>query len=208
MEIKLLLEVPDLWVREIVKKFETEIRFLDCMPYGGRGGRGVIEILGEKENLKKIVDRIKKHPDIAKVETTQSKDGGFIATVQTKRCHACRALSKSECFLMSSMATASGSLIWKILAPDDKSVTRLIEDLEKRGCRVNFLSISPVDHKEILTARQREIVKYAYEEGYYDLPKKITIEKLAKRFRVSPSTLAEILQRAEKKILGIFLTRR
>ncbi len=55
--------------------------------------------------------------------------------------------------------------------------------------------------KSLLTNRQEEIIRAAFEKGYYDYPKKITIEKLAKMFDIAPSTLGEIIQRGEKKII-------
>ena len=53
----------------------------------------------------------------------------------------------------------------------------------------------------MLTKRQEEIIRAAFEKGYYDHPKKVTIKELAKLFDISPSTLAEILQRGERKII-------
>ena len=56
-------------------------------------------------------------------------------------------------------------------------------------------------HRQLSIDGQEEIIQIALKSGYYDTPKKTTINKLAKSFGISPSTLAEILQRAEKKII-------
>jgi len=39
-------------------------------------------------------------------------------------------------------------------------------------------------------------------EGYYNHPKNTSIKDLAKLFNISPSTLTDILQRGEKKIIS------
>ncbi len=52
-----------------------------------------------------------------------------------------------------------------------------------------------------LTLRQEEILKMAFELGYFDFPKKIKLDKLSMRLGISPSTLAETLHRAEKHIM-------
>ena len=83
-----------------------------------------------------------------------------------------------------------------------------MDELESKGTTVRFMSISPIDHKQVLTRRQLDVIRMAYNLGYYNIPKGTTIEKLAKRFKISPSTLAEILQRGEKKVIGLFLEAR
>ncbi len=59
----------------------------------------------------------------------------------------------------------------------------------------------------ILTKRQEEIIQAAFQKGYYDCPKRITVKELAKIFDISQSTLGEILQRGEKKIISDHLYR-
>ena len=54
-----------------------------------------------------------------------------------------------------------------------------------------------------LTNRQEKIIHLAFERGYYNVPKNTTIKKLSRVSRVAPSTLAEIIQRAERKIIGL-----
>ncbi len=57
--------------------------------------------------------------------------------------------------------------------------------------------------KELLSEKQLEVFKLACDYGYYDMPKKITIEQMAERTGLSPSTLAEHLRKAETKLLPI-----
>ncbi len=208
MEIRLLVKSPDVWIKDILKKSRCQITILDCMPWSDRGGRGLLKLEGELNDIKATTTMIESHPDIEKIEASTLKDGGIILTVITRMCNACRALSNSECFLLSSTSTGEGDLIWTIIAPNDRSVYSLVEELEGKGSSVRFISISPIGHKDVLTTRQLAIVKKAYAEGYYDIPKRTSIQKLARKLRVSPSTLAEILQRGERKIIGLFLEAR
>jgi predicted DNA binding protein len=205
MEIKLLIKVPDVWVWDIVKSGERKIKFMDCMPWGESGGRGLLRIDGTKKEVEEAIKKIEAHPDIEKVDASTMKEGGVILTVITRKCHACRALARSECFLLSSTSTEEGDLMWRVIAPNDEAITRLVNELEEKGTSIRFMSITPIDHKEVLTTRQLSIVKKAYSEGYYDIPKKTNIQKLAKKFKISPSTLAEILQRGERKVIGLFV---
>lgn len=57
-----------------------------------------------------------------------------------------------------------------------------------------------------LTDRQAELFKIALEMGYFDVPRNATHEDIGERVGVTSSTVAEILQRVESKILTQFET--
>lgn len=59
----------------------------------------------------------------------------------------------------------------------------------------------PFDPLKSLTDRQREIVKVAYDEGYYDQPKGINGQELAELFDISHSTVHEHLRAAERRLM-------
>ena len=52
-----------------------------------------------------------------------------------------------------------------------------------------------------LTAKQHELVRTAYELGYFDYPRKVNLEKLAELMDVSKTTILETLRAAQKKVL-------
>ncbi|MEW5955627.1 MAG: helix-turn-helix domain-containing protein [Candidatus Micrarchaeota archaeon] len=54
---------------------------------------------------------------------------------------------------------------------------------------------------EQLPPQQRDAFVLAVRRGYYEIPKKTTLEELAKAMGVSPSTFAEHLRKAEAKFL-------
>lgn len=53
-----------------------------------------------------------------------------------------------------------------------------------------------------LTRKQRQALILAYALGYYDLPRKISSEGLARRLKVDKTTLVEHLRKAQRKVLG------
>lgn len=56
-----------------------------------------------------------------------------------------------------------------------------------------------------LTDRQREVIRTAYDEGYYEVPREVTTGDIAAELDVDPSTVAEHLQRAERNLLSYHL---
>ncbi len=61
--------------------------------------------------------------------------------------------------------------------------------------------MAQVEDDAALTMRQEEIVRKAFEMGYYDYPKRTTVREMAALMKVAPSTLTEILQRGERNII-------
>jgi DNA-binding CsgD family transcriptional regulator len=54
---------------------------------------------------------------------------------------------------------------------------------------------------EALTDRQQEVLRTAYDLGYFEVPKQASIEDIAGELGVDPSTVAEHLQRAERNLV-------
>ncbi len=202
MEVVLKIKIPQSWIEKVTIKHDTPIKFLDCMPFGESGGRGLIEINATDSEIQSIIEDIKSHEDICKVEISPSPDGGILGSVVTKRCVACQALTGSDCFLTSAISDKNGNVEWKLITGKKGSLLNLITKLEEQGCEVELKKSRKLTKREILTERQKEIIKIAFEKGYYDIPKNITLVELAKIFKISISTLAEILQRGEKKIIS------
>lgn len=58
------------------------------------------------------------------------------------------------------------------------------------------------DPVDALTDRQLEVVRTAFEMGYYEVPREASTEDVADELDLDPSTVAEHLQRAERNALG------
>lgn len=147
-----------------------------------------------------IIEDIRSNPLVYKVDISTTDKSKALGVVSTVKCVACRALVGSNCFLISSTSKKDGKVEWKLIFSERDSLRRLIRKLEKSHCEVKLTKLSSIDDKEALTSRQGEIIQIAFQKGYFDYPKKITIRDLAKIFNISISTLSEILRRGQRKI--------
>ncbi|MHA1370965.1 MAG: helix-turn-helix domain-containing protein, partial [Promethearchaeota archaeon] len=54
--------------------------------------------------------------------------------------------------------------------------------------------------KSLLTKKQESILHTAFEFGYYDVPRRITLSELAEKFNISPSAMSESIRRIHRKL--------
>ena len=94
----------------------------------------------------------------------------------------------------------------------DEEVPKILEFYEKAKLPHRVIEISPLQSASEsdlsrLTAKQRQALLTAYSLGYYDVPRRISSEELAKRLKLGTSTYAEHLRKAERRLLAGVLSR-
>lgn len=95
------------------------------------------------------------------------------------------------------IASANRKNIEKLIQIWEKNYKfELIQLSEKKIKNFGFLTILPK-----LTTKQKKAINLAIEHGYYEYPRKIGLEKLAKLMRISLSTYQAHLRKAERKLL-------
>lgn len=97
----------------------------------------------------------------------------------------------------------NGVATWTFTGPQTK-VRALLRSLEKatQGVRVEALRHGPfVQGSSLLTPRQQEVLRRAMAEGYFDVPRRVSLTELAARLGIAISTLSVTLAVIEKKIL-------
>jgi predicted DNA binding protein len=92
----------------------------------------------------------------------------------------------------------------------EQQIRTFLEKISEKGIRykvilltqANFSPNSPLNQ---LTEKQREILVAAHKLGYYDIPRKITSQQLAKKLGIGDSTLVEHLRKAEQRLINRLL---
>ncbi|MFX1493578.1 MAG: helix-turn-helix domain-containing protein [Promethearchaeota archaeon] len=89
---------------------------------------------------------------------------------------------------------------------DNKNINKFVESLDHHyDEKLEILSISNIqpNYENLflkLTDRQKEIVYYAIQNGYFEIPRRINSKKIANHFKISRSALYEHLRKIERII--------
>jgi len=85
-------------------------------------------------------------------------------------------------------------------------VDHFLEELEKKDIEFQLKSIGYYHRRTLLTEKQKKVLTIAYEKGYFEIPRKITLKSMAKELSVSRSALSEMFRRIFKSLARDFLT--
>jgi len=120
------------------------------------------------------------------------------------------AIYQTKTYLIRSPETSGDSIRFTVACDPEiiKMVTKTLKDLSipfevKKISSFKKNGDSPFDR---LTIQQARILRLAYVEGYYDIPRKIRTEQLANLLQMEKGNAGEHLRRAEKNIMDFLMT--
>jgi HTH-type transcriptional regulator, dimethyl sulfoxide reductase transcription regulator len=184
------------------------VSVLRCAPVGPRFGHSLVRIQGPHElcetELADIKDRV---GEWCSVEISKTAPGDYIAMVSNHDCAVCHLITGSRCFLESCSLKEDGTITWNLLGPDADCVRRLVGELNDSGRKVTVHSTREQESCNALTFRQKQALLLAFEEGFFDIPQRTTLNDMAPRVKCSKSTLNVMLRRAERKIMAEYIAR-
>ena len=161
-------------------------------------------MFGSKENKNSFVKEISKHKRVHFLE--QNKDFLIILFEEakaTKPVYQHNIIHNKPIFISS-----KGKEIWSIASMRKKDISNFYDILKKtRNAKMIFVKKKKISNVSIaqihpeLTNKQKEAMKLAIEEGYYDIPRKISVNELAKLAKWAFSTYQTHLRKAESRIM-------
>lgn len=168
------------------------------------GSVGLWELTGPDAMLPRAVEELRAHPHIVRVDVVQRAEGAWILETMDTEAEVSSAIIAAGLIFLPPVIIAEGTETYRVFAIDRKQVDRAVRALSKRNrvevraLRERVVTTSPL---AALTPKQRETLEAAYREGWYDRPRRVDQDALAKKLGVSRPALAERLSRAEANVM-------
>jgi hypothetical protein len=86
---------------------------------------------------------------------------------------------------------------WRFAAKETGDVGQVVARLRGEGIQARIEDISPLDENITLTQKEKGMIAVAIEKGYFDFPRKITLEELGHLVGVEPASLNRVLRSVE-----------
>jgi len=162
-------------------------------------------MFGKEKNKKELIRDVKKQPEFVKVEL--KNDFAVLITKQPLF---------TEVFWNAKIIRPTPTIInwkekkhtWELASFDRKILENVLKSAKKylgaelfkfKQEKISNISITKLLPE--LTKKQKQALEIAINNGYYDYPKKVNMEKLAKIMKISYSTYQAHLKKAEGKII-------
>lgn len=128
----------------------------------------------------------------------------LVAIVENHECPVSSVMAKYGCFLTNSVPKTDTVSEWTLVGQNKRTLKDMITAMQEGGFTIDVVEYGVVDSTPVLTSKQEECFNMAMNLGYYEIPKRIDLDKLAVILGCSKSTLNVTLRTAEKKIFDYY----
>lgn len=175
-------------------------RVLTCSMIDDESGYSVIEIIDENDSLP-VGLHVK---DGGECNIMKVGSSHYMAFVTNRNCLLANIISDARCFLISAVPKSDKLIEWILIGPNKSAIDKLHFNMSEKGYNFEIVASFNVSIKVSLTSKEEKAFNLAMDLGYYDVPKRINLEKISKIFDCSKSTMNVRLRNAEKKIFDFY----
>ncbi|MFX0037770.1 MAG: helix-turn-helix domain-containing protein [Promethearchaeota archaeon] len=199
------IKFPDqLWISEIFKIYpDIKMEISHFLPYDLEKsiGNSVIEIL--HYNIESIIEEIRIHPSVFEFNVIEKEENRVKFNIKTKDPYLLYAIIKCGVLVDFPVRVEEGFAYWRLISSRER-IDQLLTLFEQKNINFELLRIgvSPYvieDDKYKLTLDELTILDKAISSGFFEIPRKISLEDLANELGKSKSALSVMLRKIIKK---------
>lgn len=164
-------------------------------------------MFGNEANKNNFIKSLKKEKRVLDLEVNGDfvigtiKDPDYMHSYYDKGVfHVAPAFISNEGYQIVSLGSFNRELLMKITDDLEKEYNGELLSIKNK----NTKSISIVKMEPELTKKQKDAISLAIRKGYYNVPRKISVDKLAEIAKLSFSTFQVHLRKAESKLIPFF----
>ena len=164
-------------------------------------GNSIIEI--KHYDLQHIIDLIQNHDSVLEFSILEQENNRIKFNVKTYDPYLLYALIKCGVLVDFPVNVRQGNAYWRLIATRDR-IDQLLTIFDERKVDYELLRIgnSPYnleDEKNKLTLEESNVLSKAIDLGFFEIPRKISLEDLANHLGKSKSALSVMLRKIIKK---------
>jgi predicted DNA binding protein len=193
-----------LWISEIFEKFpnvKMEIEYF--LPYDLEKsiGNSIIEIQDFK--ISEAINSIRNHSSVQDFTILEQDEDKVRFNVKTRDPYLLYALIKCGVLVKFPVNVRDGYAYWRLVS-SRKNIDKLLTIFEQKKIDFELLRIgtSPYildEQKERLSIEESQVLDEAIKQGFFEIPRLISLEELANKLGRSKSALSVMLRKIIKK---------
>ena len=204
VQIKLSINIPqNKWLATFNRNFpELNFHILSNFLIGENTGITSFQIRGS--TVKQFISHFK--DKLAKNSSQILFEGEDLVILNIKEDDPwiLNTLVKTELLISYPVLVKEGKIRMEAIT-DRSKVDKFLTQLKKKGIEAKIERIGYFYKSTLLTQRQNEIINLAYQNGFFNIPRSISLTEFAKDLNISKSALSETLRRIFKKLANNYL---
>ena len=192
------------WISQIFKKYrDVEIIILNFLPYDFEDfiANAIIQIFHYRIN--EIIEDMKNHPSLLESVVLEKYENRAKINIKTKDPYLLYAIIKNGILIDFPVRLSDGIAVWKLVATR-KRINDLLSQFEERNINFSLLRILNSDYNlddedNKLSREESHVIRKAIKLGFFDIPRRISLEDLANELGKSKSALSVRLRKIIKK---------
>ncbi|MFX0145128.1 MAG: helix-turn-helix domain-containing protein [Candidatus Hodarchaeota archaeon] len=194
----------EIWISEIFENYpDIKMEISHFLPYDLEKsiGNSVIEILHYK--IDSLINEIRNHPSVFEFNIIEKEENRVKFNIKTKDPYLLYAIIKCGVLVDFPVRVEEGFAYWRLISSRER-IDQLLTLFEQKNINFELLRIgvSPYvieDDKYKLTLDEITILDKAISSGFFEIPRKISLEELANELGKSKSALSVMLRKIIKK---------
>ncbi len=202
---RIKVKFPDkLWISHIFKEFpdvRMEIQYF--LPYDLEKsiGNSIFEIL--HYDPESIIKEIKGHPSVVEFSLLEQEENRIKINIKTKDPYLLYAVIKCGVLIDFPVNVREGYAFWRLISSRGR-IDKLLTLFDEKQINYELLRIGSVpydldDEKYKLSLNESKTLDRAIKTGFFEVPRKISLEELANQMGKSKSALSVMLRKIIKK---------
>ena len=179
---------------ELSRKFKKSVKIIGLTSNGGKLGHLIT-------CTREVFDMLRKDPDL-KIVGYSVQGNKVNAWILSKGCSICRPLEENGCIVIEGYMSEDGFSSLSFISPSESITQKIFMSYSKEGIDFNVKYRRGFAKVSVLTDRQEQVLYLAFRLGYFDYPRKTSLEELGRILGIKESTLSEILRRALKNVIS------
>ena len=202
------------WSRELVSRWDARIRLRSCRTLG-RDGRRLFQVseISVRPEAMPLVERFLRHrPELRQLTMVRAGPTRLFARTVERASRLCTRLIGEGAFCTSCRFLAGsspGAPPWTVVLPKGPVAREILRSFGTTTgglAPLGVVPMRPFRPSRGMTERQARALETAQGLGYYSFPRKGRLSDVSRALGVSRSTAAELLRRAEAKVVTDSLT--
>jgi len=200
---------PETWITILCRDDAATVRLLSVKSNDQSTDiTHFVEIVSDRTGADEMKNQLRSFSDVTESDIAVVGVNRLVGAVTSNDCTVCSLIVHSQTgYFIGPAATEEDCQMTYRLFMNGEGIPAFLQTLHEKGVEYKIAEIAKMSKARSLTSKQERVLKSALELGYYDYPKRISTEDLSKVVGLAPSTISEILRRAEKRIISGYFDR-